>query len=154
MSWGEGGEEEKGKKKKRWRVVPLRSRGRGSLSRRRSCGLLGRRGLGLDRPEQREGGDVSAFILCRARQVTSGGSSSYNHAPINAHDKVEPRLDGELRVGVAQHLEPKQPLLLLGSGILAVEAGYEAVKGVEHGQRRFLVYRSIEKGGGGEVEPS
>lgn len=109
--------------------IPLRSRDRELLSRQRSFGLLGRRGRGLDRPEKV---DISACALW-TRACTR---IPYNHASIDPHNKVEPRLDGELRVGVAQHLEPKQPLLLLRTGILAVKAGYEAVEGVEHGLRR------------------
>lgn len=56
----------------------------------------------------------------------------YNHTPIYAHDKVEPWLNSELQVGVAQDLEAKEPLLLFLPGILAVEAGDEAVEGVKH----------------------
>ena len=58
----------------------------------------------------------------------------YNHAAVDADDKVEPRLDGELRVGVAQHLEPKGAVVLLGCRRrVAIEARYEAIEGVEHG---------------------
>ena len=58
----------------------------------------------------------------------------YNHAAVDADDKVEPRLDGELRVGVAQHLEPKGAVVLLGCRRrVAIEARYKAVEGVEHG---------------------
>lgn len=57
---------------------------------------------------------------------------AYNHAPIDSHNKVEPWIDRKLLVGVAQHLEPKQALLLLRTRIFTVETGYEAIEGVEH----------------------
>lgn len=63
---------------------------------------------------------------------------TYNDSSVDAHDKVEPRLHGQLRVGVAQDLETKEALLLvlvvvlLLPRVLAVEAGDEAIEGVEH----------------------
>lgn len=69
--------------------------------------------------------------------MRSGQLGAYDGAPIDADDEVEPGLDGELQVGVAQHLEAKQALLLLLlAGVVAVKAGYEAVERVEHGRGR------------------
>lgn len=57
----------------------------------------------------------------------------YNHSSINAHDEVEPRLDRKLEVCISQHLESKQPLLmLLLPRVVAVEARHETVERVEH----------------------
>lgn len=67
-----------------------------------------------------------------------GLPSTYNDSSVDAHDKVEPRLHGQLRVGVAQDLEAEEALLLILvvvlflPRVLAVEAGDEAIEGVEH----------------------
>lgn len=56
----------------------------------------------------------------------------YNHAPIDSNHKVEPRLNGELEIGVAEDLEPKCAMILFGRRGIPVEAGYKSVEGVEH----------------------
>ncbi len=38
----------------------------------------------------------------------------YNHAPIDSDYVVEPGLNGQLEVGVAQHLEPEPAMVLSG----------------------------------------
>lgn len=62
-----------------------------------------------------------------------GESIPYNHAAVDAHNEIEPWVNGKLQVRISQHLESKEALLLLLARILAVEAGYEAVESVEHG---------------------
>lgn len=73
-------------------------------------------------------GAVAHFLAKEARTWV------VNHAPVDPNDEVEPWLDGKLQVCVSQHLEAKQVLLVvvLLSGILAVETGYEAVERIEH----------------------
>lgn len=64
---------------------------------------------------------------------------THNHAAVDADDVFEPGLCLELEVCIAQDLEAVPVvvsglalLALVGRGV-AIEAGYEAVEGVEHG---------------------
>jgi hypothetical protein len=57
---------------------------------------------------------------------------SYNHAPVDTHHKVEPRLNLELERGIAQHLKAEGAMALLVGRRVAVQARNEAIEGVEH----------------------
>lgn len=105
--------------------IPLRSRDRASRSCRRNCALPGRTGRGPSPPIL-----ISPFLLSQL-------CCTYNHPPVDANDKVEPRLDGQVGVGVAQDLEAKGAVVVAGGRRqrLAVEARDESVECVEHGGR-------------------
>jgi hypothetical protein len=55
--------------------------------------------------------------------------ATYNFPAIDSYNKVEPRLDAQLQVGIAQNLESIPALLVIPSLLLgvAVQAGYEAI---------------------------
>ena len=83
---------------------------------------------------RRSGQNLSELVGPAARQLRILEEATYNHPAVDADHEVEPGLYRQLQVGVAQHLEAQTlALLLVGLG-LAIQAGYEAVQSVEHGQ--------------------
>lgn len=125
-----------------WRVRPREavSAGTGTWRARVRWPLADQRPSITEEPAQlrtswakREGSEDSwgSRLVEEGREGEFGGR--YNHAPVDANYVVEPWLDGELEVGVAQDLEAETAVgfSCLGRRI-TVETGYESVEGVEH----------------------
>lgn len=68
----------------------------------------------------------------------------YNHAAVDADDKVKPGLNAELEVGVAQDLKAKCAVGRLPLRLrIAIEAGYEAIESVEHGYSALVMRKWV-----------
>jgi hypothetical protein len=58
----------------------------------------------------------------------------YNRSPVNSNNEIEPGLDGQLQVSVAQHLEAERASLLLPLLLdVSVKARYETIQRIKHG---------------------
>jgi hypothetical protein len=58
---------------------------------------------------------------------------AYDHATVDAHDKVKPWLNDELEVCVAEHLKAERAVVFLGRRrSIAVETGNKPIECIKH----------------------